>query len=439
MTSYPKKTGRSRTGPIIIFILLLLLLTGAFLMRRDCFYGCAFFRDEPGTEQLSLNSVTEYIWGTDDGRRPVEINSLFYYKFILYPWKEWRNSLGDITVTGYRGSSLWGALIGLGVVFLVGAKSHNKWIGLLAVSLLTVNACHKTFSVYMRYHIYSLLFAGWSVLAFWRLLKKPSLGSWLYYNLLAVINIYVSLNNITLLPAQWLIMALYLRRGYGSPKLWPSSYKTGLVLSVLTALIAFLPMPFYDSGALGRMNHYAPLGWPLYLNLYASLVGIKQELASPEGLFCLLSVGFFLAAGLKGAFDSFRREGRPEALTLAAWLGVPLLLHLLISAFIHPIMITRNLIFLMIPFAVLTAAGMRRCAEGGAGAAAVTAVWTLMIPLMLHQCNHIVYYDWDAVEPDKFFISERQECCEMPGDHLKHQNNDLYSLLKEKLTELSSR
>ncbi|MBQ7503379.1 hypothetical protein IJT93_11855 [bacterium] len=408
-------------------------------MRRDCFYGCAFFRDEPGTEHLSLNSVTEYFCVTEDGRRPVEINSLFYYKFILYPWKEWRNSLGDITVTGYRRSSLWGSLIGLGIVFLVGSRSHNKWIGLLAVSLLAVNACHKTFSVYMRYHIYSLLFAGWSTLVFWRLLKKPNLLNWLYYNLLAIINIYVSLNNITLLPAHWLVLALVLRRKYGSFKLWPSSYKIGLALSALTSLAAFLPMPLYDSGALGRMDHYAPLGWPLFLNIYSSFVGLKQDLASWEGLFCLLSVGFFLAVGIKTAFDSFRGEGKPEALTLAAWLIVPILLHIVISALIHPIIITRNLIFLMIPFAVLTAAGIRSCARGAAGTVLTAAVWSLLIPLMLHQCNHIIYYDWDAVEPEKFFLNERWECCEMPGDHLKRQNNDLYSLLKEKLRGLSSR
>lgn len=439
MTSYLKKTGRNRIGPIIILVLLFLLLTAAFLMRKDCFYGCAFFRDEPGTEQLSLRSVKEYFLTPETGLKPIEINSLFYYKFILYPWKEWRNSLGDATVTGYRGSSLWGALIGLGIVFLVGSRSHNKWIALLAVSLLTVNACHKTFSVYMRYHIYSFLFAGWSVLIFWRLLKKPNLGNWLYYNLLAVINIYVSINNITLLPAQWLILALFLRRKYGAAKLWPSTFKIGLALSALTALAAFLPMPFYDSGALERMDHYAPLGWPLFLNIYASFVGIKQELASPEGLFCLLSVGFFLTVGIKGAVDEFRREGRPEALTLVAWLAVPLLLHLIVSASIHPIIITRNLIFLMIPFAVLTASGIRTCAEKTAGFIAVTTVWTLLIPLMLHQCNHIIYYDWDAVEPDKFFLNDRRECCEMPGDHLKHQNNDLYSLIKEKIKEIRSR
>lgn len=406
---------------ILVPILLFSLLAGAFFIRFRQFQGCGFFRDEPGTNTLSYRSVYEY-FRPEHGANPIEINGLFYYKFIQHPWQKFTGRvLHDETVYACRLSSLAGALLGLAAFFQLSKNYTDRYTALLATSLLTINGCHQFYSNYLRYHIFSLLAAILLTCALRAVLTKTNSRTWFIYHCLTLINIYTSLNNITLLPAHWLIIYLTMRSNCRDSN--PSYYnlRRGLITSTIIALLAFLPMPLWDTHALGRMNSYPPLNFNLYLNIYCCLAGLKEYLLSPASLLTLISLAVFLIVGLKKAWQIYKEKSDTRLLTIAAWLIIPLALHWLISLVIQPLIITRNLIFVMPAFALLIATGIKSLATSLKARIVITAIWLVIIPTLLTQCGHNVFYEWDEPLNPKYYHVPRSECCRYPGDHILGQ------------------
>lgn len=405
---------------ILVLFLLLSLLLGAFLIRFRQFQGCGFFRDEPGTNTLSYRSVYEYIH-PEHGAEPVEVNGLFYYKFIQHPWQEFTGQiLHDDTVFACRLSSLLGALIGLAVFFQLGKNYTDKYTALIATALLTINGCHQFYSNYLRYHIFSLLAAVLLTYILGQILSRPNWQNWLAYHCLTIINIYTSINNLTLLPAHWLIIYLSMRSN--SKCNWQYiQLRRGLLTSIILSSLAFLPMPFWDSQALGRMNSYPALNFNLYLNIYCCLVGLKEYLFSFTSLITLVTIAVFLLVGLKKAWQDYQDKDDLRLLTISAWLFGPLLLHLLASLTIQPLIITRNLIFVMPAFALLTATGLKSLAKSACSKAIITLLWLIIIPTLLTQCGHNVFYEWDEPINPKYYHVPMFECCRYPGDHISRQ------------------
>lgn len=405
---------------VLVALLLLGLLLGAFFIRFRQFQGCGFFRDEPGTNTLSYRSVYEY-FHPEHGADPIEINGLFYYKFIQHPWQEFTGRLlHDDTVFTCRLSSLVGALIGLAVFFQLGKNYTDKYTALLATALLTVNGCHQFYSNYLRYHIFSLLAAILLTCVLNQILSKPNRQNWFIYHCLTVVNIYTSLNNLTLLPAHWLIIYLSAYSNSERNRQY-FALRRGLITSVVLSLLAFLPMPFWDSQALGRMSAYPPLSFNLYLNIYCCLVGLKEYLLCPTSLITLVSIATFVAIGLKKAWQNYRTQNDLRLLTIATWLIVPLILHWLISLSVQPLIITRNLIFIMPAFALLTAVGIKSLANSIYSKVIITALWLIIIPTLLSQCGHNVFYEWDEPISPKYYHAPMSECCRYPGDHISGQ------------------
>lgn len=405
---------------VLVAILLLSLLLGAFLIRFRQFQGCGFFRDEPGTNTLSYRSVYEY-FQPEHGADPIEINGLFYYKFIQHPWQEFTGRiLHDDTVFTCRLSSLLGALIGLAVFFQLGKNYTDKYTALLATALLTVNGCHQFYSNYLRYHIFSILAAILLTCALGKILSKPNWQNWFIYHCLTVINIYTSLNNLTLLPAHWLIIYLYTCSNSEHNQQY-IKLRRGLITSALLSLLAFLPMPFWDSQALGRMSAYPPLSINLYLNIYCCLVGLKEYLLHPTSLITLISIAAFLAIGLKKAWQDYRIQNDLRLLTISAWLIVPLITHWIISLIVQPLIITRNLIFIMPAFALLVSVGIKSLANSTYSKVILITLWLIIIPTLLSQCGHNVFYEWDEPINPRYYRVPMSECCRYPGDHISGQ------------------
>lgn len=402
---------------ILILFILINLLTGAFFIRFRQFQGCGLFRDEPGTNTLSYRSISEYLY-PEHGAEPIEINGLFYYKFIQHPWQEFTGKvLHDDTVYACRLSSLIGSILGLVAFFLLAQRYTDKYTALLATALLTINGCHQFYSNYLRYHIFSLLGAILLTYLLSELLSKPNFKNQFFYHLLTFINIYTSLNNLTLLPAHWLI--IYLAIGKISPNdSKRSNLVKVLISSIVLTCLAFLPMPLWDNQALGRMDSYPALDLNLYLNIYCCLVGLKEYLLTPTSLLVLLSIAVFLFSGLVCAWRAYKSQKDLQLLTIAAWLVVPLGLHWLLSSIIQPLIITRNLIFIMPAFALLTALGIKNLAISFWPKIIITVIWLIIIPTLLAQCGHNVFYEWDEPVSLKYCNYPMIECCRYPGDHI---------------------
>ncbi|MGM9991573.1 MAG: hypothetical protein ACI376_01815 [Candidatus Bruticola sp.] len=403
---------------ITIYFLLLCLLSGAFFIRSGQFRGCGLYRDEPGTNTLAFRSISEYIY-PEHGAEPIEINGIFYYKFIQHPWQEFCCLvLGDITTSAYRFSSLIGGILSLWALFHLGKRCSSIWISLLAVALLSINGCHQYYSNYLRYHIFSLLAAILLTIILFNILAKPNIKNWLLYIVMSAVNIGISLNNITLLPAHWLILSLAIKRTSTKD---PARVrlKSGLIASILTALATALPMPFFDRGALARMDSYPELSWQLGVNIFCSQAGLKEYLYSISSIVTLLSILIFLIAGLYRAWQEYHNKGDLLYLTLAAWLVVPLLLHVILSILIQPLIITRNLIFIMPAFALLTAIGINYLSSLNWHKLIITAAWVIIIHNLLLQCGHNVFYEWDEPVNYRYFQPTMTNCCRFPGDHIK--------------------
>lgn len=400
-------------------LLLVTLIISGFAVRYGQFRGCSLHRDEPGTNTLALRSVMEYAY-PEHGAEKTEINGAFYYKFIQYPWQIFSSCiLGDDTVSGYRFSSVIGALAGFAVIFVLGRRCAGTWTALLALAFLSINGCHQYYSNYMRYHIFSLFLAAAASLQFIHTLKKPSSGRWSTYHILTVLNIYTSLNNITLFPAHWVCAALYAKFSRSLPEKERKILLCNIIASAVLCILSFIPMPLWDTGALSRMDWYPVLSAPLMLNIFCCLAGLKEYLCDPASILYLSGAFIFIVLGSVSAFEELR-QGRIEKIMLFAWLIIPILLHIAVSVIIHPIIIARNLIFLMPPFFLLMALGMRRLAASKAGAALVLVFAVFSAPAMLAQCGHNVYYDWDEVILPQYYSTHLDGCCRYPGDHIKH-------------------
>ena len=72
-------------------------------------------------------------------------------------------------------------------------------------------------------------------------------------------------------------------------------------------------------------------------------------------------------------------------------------------------------------FALLTATGLKSLTKSTYSKAIITFLWLIIIPTLLTQCGHNVFYEWDEPINTKYYHAPMFECCRYPGDHISGQ------------------
>lgn len=414
----------------------LFIVIVGWLVRWGQFFGCEPFRDEPGTYTLALFSPWERLSQPHETGF-FEINGSFYYTLQHY-WQVFCDQvLLSPTIDAYRGSSLIIGLTSLVALYYLGKRLVGPQAAFIASLFLAINPFHQYFSNYLRFQMASLLAAIICWQLFLNLTKHESGKNWCFFLIATLLSVFISLPNICLLPAQ----ALYfLLQKQGSRSAWRQ-----VAWLSLAALLLGLVFPYCDPQGSQRIAWYPPLNSALFAGIVCCGIGIKQYLLCPFTFIAFSGLLIAAAGGLISLVQHCRKLyqlsisspslaessepdtvlGRkrpliwPESLSIILWLFVPFVSMLIISLGWQNIIIARSCLFIQPALALLIGVGTVRLSQSRRGAWLTIAVSAIVMAVLLSQCRHNVYYEWDEPLKAQAFSSYKEGCCQFPFDHLQ--------------------
>src|SRR5260370_7408128 len=95
-------------------------------------------------------------------------------------------------------------LAALPIVWAIGDRLLGRRVGLIAASLLAINAFHIKHSQEVRGYILLVLLAALSMFLFVRGIEQPSRKTWIMYALVTTLTIYSHLFGVFILPSHWI-------------------------------------------------------------------------------------------------------------------------------------------------------------------------------------------------------------------------------------------
>jgi hypothetical protein len=175
----------------------------------------------------------------------------FYYLLIHFTRQLW----GE-TDFAYRYPSLLLGLLLLPLLYQLGRRLHNRYLGLVVTGLTAVNPLHIWYAQEARmYTLFALLMAG-AAYALWRAISGGDLRRWLVvYLLVAGLGLYTHYTAVFLIAAQapfWLWL------------LWQNGQKKLIIAGAVLAVLAAVPLipytvPRLFTGAEANYGYVSPL------------------------------------------------------------------------------------------------------------------------------------------------------------------------------------
>jgi mannosyltransferase len=269
-----------------------------------------------------------------------EANMSLYY-ILLHFW----TFLGSSEFIVRSFSAIF-AVLTVPIVFALGSRLFNKWVGLLAALLLTINPFFIQYAQEARSYSLVLFLVSLSSLIFVAAIQRPTKWLWAGYIIISVLAVYAHVFAVFVLAGQ-VTSLLFLRREH-IPWRW-------LLISGATVILFISPL-LANIALTSTQN----LGYVLR----PRLGDIKHVLSTLAGSTTLLGTSFVL--GLI-AFDYGIREwsfsGKsPKTWRYAlilCWLIAPIAISLGVSQF-KPIFGDRYLIICSVPLALLIAIGISK-------------------------------------------------------------------------------
>jgi hypothetical protein len=230
-----------------------LMLLAAFALRLHHIEAFGFWTDESLTplrasyplSQILQNEIIIQDVVTKDTHPP------FYYLIIHFT----RQVLGE-TDFAYRYPSLLAGLLLLPLLFQLGRRLYNRYLGLVVAGLAAVNPLYIWYAHEARmYTLFVLLMAG-AAYALWRALAGADLRRWLLiYLLLAGLGLYTHYTAVFLIAAQapfWLWL------------LWQNGQKKLIIAGAVVAVLSAVPLipftvPRLFTGAEANYHYVSPL------------------------------------------------------------------------------------------------------------------------------------------------------------------------------------
>jgi len=337
----PAVAGASRPGsrgqapsPLDLDVLVLITTAAAFF-RFHALAAKSLWFDEGvsvAIARLDWENFARILW-----RR--EANMALYY-LALRAWLHAGHSEAFI-----RGLSVVIALAAFPALYWLGRRLFNPQVGLIAATLLAVNAYAVRYSQEARAYSLMLLLCVLSSLYFLKVLENPSRRNRAAYVLISALAVYAHFFSGVLLLAQWLSRHFLERESVGER---PNDWRwIALAVSPIAVFVA-------ATGA-------GPLRWiqrPGIRELYDFALRLTGN-AGP-----LLLVAYVAACA--GAMWPLRVPGRLRVpwegwryRFLLLWLFFPVLLTLAVS-FARPLFLPRYFFFCLPALLLLAAAGLAR-------------------------------------------------------------------------------
>lgn len=278
-------------------------------------------------------------------------------------------NIADTDFTLRFPSVLFG-IAGVAVTYAMGKVLADKWLGLLCAFLLSISVAHIRYSQVARFYPALLFLSLLSLYSLYRAISRGERNWWFALTLANALNLYNHYSAFFVLASEsaivgifWLWkIALARRRYVASACISSVSAKRSIVigpmreillpfvLSLLVSFVAYLPMmPHLVTSAGARAD------WGLTPTASFAKDVIVEWV--PESGFSPWLFGLFVLVGLL----AFLRQGRPQLLVIALWLGVPFL-ALFTLPLIHKFY-TRYFAFMLPLFLVLSSRGIMGVSE----------------------------------------------------------------------------
>ena len=296
-----------------------------------------------------------------------EANMVLYYALLRF-WTRFGESEVFIMLL----SVLFG-LAALPIVWAIGDRLLGRRVGLIAASLLAINAFHIKYSQEVRGYSLLVLLAALSMFLFVRGIEQPSRKTWIMYALVTTLTIYSHLFGAFLLPSHWMSLLFLPRQKVPWKGLVASSSAVGFFALPLGAFVLAL-----GGGAISWVQKPT-----------AESVGVLfYSLAGGGGLPFLALAYFVLCAS---ACLIFLKVWRSAGRSAEAWRFAVVLTSLLVPpalalafSFIKPMLVARFLIICQPALVLLAAVGLSEIRSRWLMKASLTVVALLAVQAIVH-------------------------------------------------------
>ncbi len=368
-------------------------------MRIGHFKESQLYQDEPGAYTFAMLPLSSFLF-PEHNRVEAEINGVFYSVAIQGPWQRFcLNVIHNPNNSAMRFSSIIFGVTSLFAIYALGKKMGGAKAGIAAAAFLAVNGFHHYYSGIIRYHMFNFLMIIVCSNLFLKACAKHSFKWWLFYFISSWICIYSALSSIVVFPAHWLYLAIL---AYFRPKEKKQAFIALPVLAILT-LISYIPFTLIDPTASQRIDWYPYPSPIVYATLFCSFAGIKQHLAEPQVITCLICVFLLVIKGVYAAildtlkFMRKERKNIPPALLAVIWLVIPIIEMTAISVLIQPVIIPRNCMFIFPAFALLLGIGWKELPRNKIAFTAIMILLLISVPALLRECRHDIKYEWNVL------------------------------------------
>jgi mannosyltransferase len=320
----------------------------------------------------------------------VQIARLDWYNFVRLLWRREGNmSLYYLLLRGWlhlghseafiRSISVIASVAAIPAIYWLGRRLFDSRTGLLAATLLTLNAYHVRYAQEARSYSLFVFLAILSCIYFLRSLEDPSRPNRLGHILTSALAVYAHFFAFLLIIAQWISLRFL------EPRLIPSELSKWSRHWKTIGLVGLPALLFAGTTGVGPLNWIKRPGIKMLYEYY-------EHMAGNAGALLLLAYAAACSAILTPLGRRlFRRDAswatwRCQFLLL--WLLFPMVFTLVVSI-ARPMFVARYFIFCLPAFILLASAGLVR----------IPRVWLLAPALIVFAAlslkGTLSYYDHD--------------------------------------------
>jgi len=347
-------------------ILLALITAVATALRFHSLAAKSFWFDEgvsAAIARLDWYNFARILW-----RR--EANMSLYYLFLRF-WLHFGGSEFFV-----RSLSVLFAIASIPVLYLLGRRLFGSRVGLIAASLLAINAYHIQYSQDARSYSLMVFLCPLSSLYFLKRLSDPSRRNRIAYVVSSALAVYAQFFSLLLVIVQWLLLKMLDREQV--PRQIRNDWRSiALLVSPVLAFVA-------TTGT-------GPLRWVQHPSLTDIWV-FALHLTGNGGPWLLITCAALCLAALLPPWRKRRFRSVPwnawRYYFLTCWLVFPVVLILALSL-VKPLFVARYFIFCLPALLLLVACGIARLRP-------VLMAPALLLVLVISFSGTIGYYEKDV-------------------------------------------
>lgn len=234
------------------------------------------------------------------------------------------------------------------VMYWLGAKLYDRWTGIVAASVLALNACDVVYSQEARGYALALLMVTIASALFVKGIEAPSWRTWFCYALTSALAVHSHFYSALVLAAHWISLLALPRRAVPWKQLLLANVLAGTLISPAALFVVF--------HSPGHINWVPSISW---LEVYHTLIFLTADGGKVAGNALLVLCALALAVAARGRWreDVATPVERWKHVFAWFWLLAPMLITAAGSVW-TPMFFHRFLLICLPAYVLLVARGL---------------------------------------------------------------------------------